>query len=80
MSKVTVIAYGCSSSCRVLAHSANAPSPEVYRRAREDELGQVISNDIRGKILQYVHTRSKTARHCLIQLEVLHMLYYSNLN
>lgn len=55
----------------------NTPSSKKYKLNREKDMGVQIPDDIWEGALEYMHSCSNNARHCLIQFKIIHRLHYS---
>ena len=49
----------------------------MHRRKWEKILGELITDDVWDRALEKINTCSHSARHCLIQFKIIHMLHFS---
>lgn len=56
---------------------AASPPTNKYKEGWEKDMGFPIPDNIWEDSLEYIHTCSNNARHCLIQFKIIHRLHYS---
>lgn len=57
--------------------SLSSPPAHTHRCKWEKEFGEPITDDLWEKALENISTCSHSARHCLIQFKIIHMLHFS---
>ena len=57
--------------------SFSPPPAHIHRRKWEKEFGEPITDDLWDRALEMINTCSHSARHCLIQFKIIHMLHFS---
>lgn len=57
--------------------SLSSPSVHIYKSKWEVEIGEPIADEMWERGLEKVNTCSYSAKHCLIQFKIIHMLHYT---